>query len=283
MSWDRYCNSNNIRKRNIYNQNNIIDKNIIYKNMNNIDIINTNFLGDNIIETDIKHIAIIIPSRQRPHKIKELHDLWFKTTNSSIVTDCIIVLDMDDEKNYPSLPNFKYIIAPPSNVKGANHPLNYAAKMLYDQYEYIGFIGDDHRPRTKDWNIIMYNKLKESGTFSMVYANDLLQGNKLTTQVIMDSLYIKHMGYMSPPQFRHLYIDNFWMKIGKALNNIHYLENVIIEHLHYTNKKTPIDSLYKEINSNKNTEYDKYEFNKLIASQDFKDLVNKLLEIKQSI
>ena len=259
------------------------NKNIVPKRNINNNIITTIDMTDNISHSNIKHIAIIIPSRQRPHKIQELHDLWFKTTNYLIVTDCIIVLDDDNEKTYPRLPNFKYIIVPKSNIKGANYPLNYAAKMLYEQYEYIGFIGDDHRPKTKDWNIIMYNKLKESGSFSMVYGNDLLQGRNLTTQVIMDSLYIKHMGYMSPPQFRHLYIDNFWMEIGKALNNIHYLEGVVIEHLHYINNKAPVDELYRDVNSHETNHSDSIEFHKLMSSQDFKNLVNKLLQIKQSI
>ena len=50
----------------------------------------------------LKEFVKLIPSRQRNHKIKELHDIWETNLDKSIKTDCIILLDEDDEKNYDS-------------------------------------------------------------------------------------------------------------------------------------------------------------------------------------
>jgi hypothetical protein len=224
----------------------------------------------------MKHIAIIIPTRDRPHKIEYLHKNWFNLINNSITTDCIVVLDEDNHTKYPRLDGFIYHIVKSNGIRGATYPLNQVAKELCKEYEYIGFFGDDQCPRTKDWNINIYNKLKETGSLSMVYCNDLLQGKNLSTQIIMDSQYIDIMGFMAPPILKHLYIDNFWMDVGKSMNNLHYLNDVIIEHIHYINNKAPVDELYSVLNSNESYTSDKIIYTNYIASNEYKELIKKL-------
>jgi hypothetical protein len=41
----------------------------------------------------MKQIAIIIPTRERNHKIKKLHEQWFNMLDPNVSTDCVIVLD----------------------------------------------------------------------------------------------------------------------------------------------------------------------------------------------
>lgn len=197
----------------------------------------------------MKKIAMIIPTRERNHKMRKLHHFWFQTIDESISTDCIIVLDEDNESTYERLPNFIYeVVKPhPENKRGVTYPLNQAAIKLCDKYEYIGFMGDDHYPKTKNWNSIMYEKLNNNKPYSMIYANDLYQCINLPTQIIIDSLYIKFFGHMIDPSIPHLFCDNYWLYIGRYLNNIHYLDDVIIEHEHYTNFKSAKDDLYVKL------------------------------------
>ena len=54
----------------------------------------------------MKQIAIIIPTRERSHKIKKLNDEWFSLLNNNISTDCIVALDEDNENTYERLPGF---------------------------------------------------------------------------------------------------------------------------------------------------------------------------------
>ena len=215
-------------------------------------------------------MCILIPSRQRNHKIKELHDIWEKNLDKSIKTDCIILLDEDDEKNYDRLPNFKYKIVKPNGKRGVTYPLNQGAIEYCNHYDYIAFIGDDHRPNTKNWNSIIYNKLKSTAPYSMVYANDLLQGDKLSTFIFMDSWYVRTLGYMSHPKICHLNSDNMWLFIGKTLNNIHYLKDVIIEHLHYTCRKSDEDELYKELNHKNSISQGVKEYREVLNMKGFK-------------
>ena len=87
----------------------------------------------------------------------------------------------------------------------------------------------------------------------MVYADDLLQGKNLPTFIFMDAWYIRTLGYMSHPKICHLNSDDMWLFIGKTLNNIHYLNDVIIEHLHHTCGKSDNDEMLIEMINKANT------------------------------
>ena len=221
----------------------------------------------------IKHMAIIIPTRERAPKIVKLHEQWFKVTNPYVSTDCIIVLDSDNESTYERLPGFIYHVVYTDGKRGVVTPLNNVATKIYNNYQYVGFWGDDHFPHTQDWNVMMYDTLHKNKPFSMVYGNDLLQGSRLCTEIIMDSNYISQLGYMAHPEFTHLFIDDVWMYMGKRKNNIHYLDNVIIEHLHYTNQKSEVDDLYL-INNTDTVSYDI--FKRVTESQEFNESLDNL-------
>ena len=223
-----------------------------------------------------KEIAIIIPTRERSHKIQNLHKTWFELLDTTITTDCIIVLDEDNQDTYPRLDGFIYHVVNTTGIRGVTYPLNIIANKICDEYEFIGFIGDDHIPRTKNWNKDAYNVLCENRPLSMIYCNDLLQGKNLSTHIIMDSNYIKCMGFMGPPCFTHLYVDNFWMELGKEFDNIHYLANVIIEHLHYSTNKAPSDNLYSILNSSEYYSKGEKIFKEYMSSQEYKMLIKKL-------
>lgn len=230
-----------------------------------------------------KEIAIIIPTRERPHKIQNLHKIWFELLDTSITTDCIIVLDEDNQHTYPRLDGFIYHIVNGSNIRGVTHPLNIVANRVCDDYEFIGFIGDDHIPRTKFWNKNVYDVLFKNTPLSMVYCNDLLQGKNLSTHIIMDSKFIKIMGFMGPTCFKHLFVDNFWMELGKTLENIHYLDNVVIEHLHYTTNKSPNDSLYSILNSRQYYLDGERTFKEYIESAEYSSVLRRLCHYKYGI
>jgi hypothetical protein len=223
-----------------------------------------------------KTMAIIIPTRERSHKIKKLHEQWFSVTDPSIHTDCHIVLDNDNESTYERLPGFIYHIVDTGGKKGVVIPLNKIAIEIANDYEYLGFIGDDHFPRTKNWNTLMYNILIKNGKFSMVYGNDLLQKENLCTHIVMDSQYIIQLGYFAHPSFSHLHCDVIWMYMGERKNNIHYLPDVIIEHLHYIAQKSPNDNMYTINNSEELWHSSQKIYNNLINSDEFNSTIDKL-------
>jgi len=79
-----------------------------------------------------------------------------------------------------------------------------------------------------------------------------------------------------PPSFSHLHCDVIWMYMGERKNNIHYLPDVIIEHLHYIAQKSPNDNMYTINNSEELWHSSQKIYNNLINSDEFNSTIDKL-------
>jgi hypothetical protein len=190
----------------------------------------------------------IIPTRGRNDNSLRLFEAINATAD---FTEVVFAIDSDDVETYKGLMdataglgNVKVVIA---DRMGMNGTLNHWALWFSPDYDYICFMGDDHLPRTGGWD----TKLTEAiGTNAgIAYGNDLLQGENLPTAVVMSSKIIRATGFMSPPNLKHLFLDNYWLAMGQALENANYLPDVIIEHLHYTNGKAEHDERYAAVNN----------------------------------
>ena len=192
----------------------------------------------------------IVPSRERPHKIVDLIAAWDETREGD--TELFVAVDDDDPKldAYRKIlrdapPWVSWRIAPRMRMIGT---LNHWATKLSHKYEVIGFMGDDHRPRTPAWDITVKNFVLLGGK-SVVYGNDLLQGVNLPTQVALPARWVEALGWMAPPALTHLFADTFWKSLGAELERITYLPDVIIEHMHPIAGKAVWDDVYVEVNS----------------------------------
>jgi hypothetical protein len=126
-------------------------------------------------------------------------------------------------------------------------------------------MGDDHIPRTVGWDTLFVAKLRELGT-GVVYGNDLFQGENLPTSVAMTSNIVTTIGYFVMPGAVHLFLDNFWLAIGRGLGRIAYLDDVIIEHLHPQAGKGEWDDTYIEANAGLTWSADEATFNAYVAT-----------------
>jgi hypothetical protein len=181
-------------------------------------------------------ILTIVPSRGRQKNHKEVVELFKET---AIISDLCFGLDEDDHHNYEKIDDVIYEINPPLRMNGT---LNLIANKYADKYNFIFFMGDDHRPKTFGWDSRLMEPLKNSVGLS--YGNDLLQKENLATAVLMSSKIVKILGFFAPPTLKHFYLDNFWMDLGKGLGNLNYFDDVIIEHMHPCNEKSKVDNTY---------------------------------------
>lgn len=221
-------------------------------------------------------ILLIVPTRGRSKKVKEFYDCFIK---ESSITDLCFGIDEDDATEYPTF-NKKEVFFdknPKSNNRYGFGPIlnKLALKYCYN-YKYIGFAGDDNRIRTKNWDSIIYNNITNI-RYAIASGQDLYRKDKLPTWVVMDAAIIRVLGFMAPPILEHLFIDNFWQDLGEGLNSYIYHDDVIMEHMHYLNKKSDIDEIYTNVNAkNKYIEaeliYDSYK--KEILPQNIKLLSN---------
>ena len=198
-------------------------------------------------------LVVIIPSRGRPHSIADLAKAFNDTTHQD--TKIWITVDSDD----PDLNKYRNAVALAANpritvtaVKGGcmSAALNEAATAATNdpKVEAIGFMGDDHRPRTPGWDTAYLATLRELGA-GIVYGDDGLQSEALPTQCAMSASIVRALGWMCPPVLKHLWIDNFWLDLGGAAGCLRYLPDVVVEHMHPYNGKAEMDDGYVRVNS----------------------------------
>jgi hypothetical protein len=221
--------------------------------------------------------AIIVPSRHRPHNIKELQQSLIDTHTMSRL---FVVVDEDDETldQYLSLENnFTEVLTFERGRKGMADPLNNAARQLItdERWEYFIFVGDDHRPRTLQWDKVWRTNLDDLVT-GLVYGDDLVQREQRPTAIGMTRSIVEELNGMIPEGFAHLYLDNFWLRLGQDLNAIRYLPETVIEHLHPIAGKGDWDAGYQEVNSAEINNADSQMFHTYIQSDGYRQLVERL-------
>jgi hypothetical protein len=192
-------------------------------------------------------LLVIVPTRGRPQNAARLVNA-FKETDS-LNAELVFVADQDD----PELPAYhtaapRLLIHRGQGGQGMVSALNWAAGLYTDIYDHLGFMGDDHLPRTAGWDAHVLGAL-DTLEPRVVYGNDLLQGAALPTAAFLPSRLVRALGYMAPPCLRHLYVDNFWLELGQALGGLRYLPDVVIEHIHPAAGKTPMDERYSVVNA----------------------------------
>lgn len=189
-------------------------------------------------------LVVIVPSRGRPDTARELADAFEETCTAG--TELMFALDDDDPTRDEYGIEAGWVSSPSTSMVQA---LNYAARYVTDVRPpfAVGFMGDDHRPRSAGWDRAYLDALRELGT-GIVHGNDLLQGERLATQCAMTSDIVRALGYMAPPALAHLYVDNFWMLLGSGAGCLRYLPEVVVEHMHPLAGKAQWDAGYVRVN-----------------------------------
>lgn len=185
-------------------------------------------------------LTIIVPSKGRPKAVSALAAAFVETCTAD--TRLLVALDDDD----PTLDSYtgdypRYVGRHANMVEAVN-----AAAAAVGSFA-VGFMGDDHRPRTKGWDRRYLDALRQMGT-GIVYGDDLLRGPELPTQCAMSVDIVKTLGFMCPPGLRHMYVDNFWRDLGRAAGCLRYLPAVVVEHVHPTAGKVGWDAGHLRVN-----------------------------------
>jgi hypothetical protein len=214
---------------------------------------------------------MICPTRGRPSNAVALWESWQDTTTGN-ANLCFAVDEDDPELDayraaHDRMPGVQLAVGPRLRMVGT---LNAVADIMRSDYRYLGFLGDDHRPRTAGWDRKFCESL--SGGTGIVYGNDLLQQDKMPTAVAMTSDIVTELGYMAPPAMKHLCVDLVWLELGKAINRITYLGDVILEHMHPANGKAVMDAGYEDANSSDRITTDSAAYYTYMAGQFHQDV-----------
>lgn len=175
-------------------------------------------------------LAVLVPSRERPHNIARLIDAMNKTCRG----DTTLIVGVDEDDPYLD----EYLAFNGCEVALNDRMalvawLNYLATANMDDYRLLGHIGDDNVPRTVGWDVRIMESLERN---LFCFGDDLDPGRapgSLSIHIFMQSAVIRRLGYMGPPQIQHMYVDPVWYAWGKA-TSIEFLPDVVLEHMHYT-------------------------------------------------
>jgi hypothetical protein len=223
-----------------------------------------------MVESDL---VVLIPTRGRPDNAIALEQA-FVDTNTKAARFYIVDFNDETRSEYSWKLPVESVIMIHNETGGMAYPLNYIARQFIGEFDNFAFMGDDHRPRTANWDEKFVEELYTGS--DIVYGNDLFQGSALPTAVAMSAQIVEHLRGMVPDTQRHLYLDNFWLKLGQDLGKIKYLPDVIIEHCHAFNGKAPMDENYARVNAPEVYSADKVAYDNYIASDQYQTLLTKL-------
>lgn len=200
--------------------------------------------------------VMVVPTRGRPHTVAELAKAF--TSSCTGQTRLLIAVDDDDPEMsaYCEAVTEAKKVFPDTGIVVQAAPgcmavaLNMAVGHVLaggEQPKAIGFMGDDHRPRTLGWDTSYLEALDSRP--GVVYGNDLIHGENLPTQFAVSRSVAQALGFLSPPGLKHLYIDNYWLDIGRESGCLTYLPDVTVEHMHPVADKGEYDEGYQRVNA----------------------------------
>lgn len=185
-----------------------------------------------------------------------------ETTAQPTYTHLVFGVDEDDPESdeYRKLrgPQVDVIVGPRLRMAGT---LNGIAREYVNYAEILGFMGDDHVPRTNGWDDLVRKHMVVGG---ILYGNDLIQGSSLPTEVFLDALIVEKLGGFVPEGFVHLFLDNTWKTWGERTGKLIYLEGMIIEHMHPLAGKAEPDAGYTDVNSHAVWAADEIRYNEYV-------------------
>lgn len=197
-------------------------------------------------------ILVLCPTRGRPQALREAFSS-FDQTVTMLSSRMLGVVDLDD----PQQSRYDEPFLTPEHGGGMVAALNAAVQQVLlspEPPDIIGFIGDDHRFRTVGWDTAITTALEKPG-FAYGYDKFWHEG-QIPTQVFISRPIVEALGYFALPTCHHLYVDNAWMALGQATGSIHWLRDVVIEHMHPAVGKAEWDEGYRLVNSDVMYEHD---------------------------
>lgn len=186
----------------------------------------------------------LLPTRGRSRNLKR----FFAACDATEATTGGIVIVNDDDEDldgylaikFPALWHLKiyhgqHIIWPKMNHFVALNPGE----------PWYGYTQDDCFPRTTGWD---QKLIKSAGIDGMAFGDDgILSGKWATSWVIGGDLQremIDEIGGIMLPGIKSLYADNFYSEYARRRNKLHYLPEVKMTHMHFSNGLADYDKTY---------------------------------------
>lgn len=205
-------------------------------------------------------MIIIVPTRSRPHNVGPMVEAFRASGAFDDGAELCFVVDRDDPDFGAYLTALEAVVGNERRdvtwLDASHHEqlvpkLNKAAHYLCITREpaLIGFMGDDHRPRTRGWVKTYRDELELLGT-GIVSCPDGHRPDDLPTHWVMTSDIVRALGAMVPAPVEHLYCDDAIRELGRAAGCYVFRADLLVDHLNpYAGERAPLDEQYERVNS----------------------------------
>lgn len=218
-------------------------------------------------------LAILVPSRGRPHNLRRLIDAVANTATGQYR---IYTYIDDDDPTADAYRGLDVIptLGPRIFFAAA---LNVCAKAaVEDDATHLAMFGDDVVPETVGWDEALIEALGDQ--LGVAYGDDGLRDKHapdLPTHFVTQAETFARLGWLALPTLRHLFCDDVARALGQGLGNFPFVP-VKISHLHRWNRKAPDDLTYREANDKVKREVDRLTFVAWRDGEGYKDALRKL-------
>jgi glycosyltransferase involved in cell wall biosynthesis len=179
-------------------------------------------------------ISILLPTRNRPNLLKQFLDSVVKNTENLSQIEIVLYIDDDDmhtqELDYKDL-NITRLIGPRLTMGAYNY-----ACLKYSVGNIIILANDDVIIHTPGWDVdVMKTIIFNNDKIFLAYPNDTIMVKGCSFPILSRKT-CNILIQPFPVEYKRLFIDIHLMDIFKRLaflgeNRIHYLENIVFEHL----------------------------------------------------
>lgn len=190
-------------------------------------------------------ILTLCATKARPKQCKQMLES-FRDTVRMENKICLLLSADDDFNSYTECLKLadKYVVSPKETT--VTQMLNSCVRKN-DYFKYYHVTNDDVIYRTGGWDKKFVEKLEADGP-GITFGNDLFQKENLPTFPFISSDIVQSLGWVQMPTLNRLCGDLVWEHIGKTLECLYYLPDVVIEHKHFfAGKADGLPVNYKEV------------------------------------
>lgn len=205
------------------------------------------------------NIALLVPSRERMEKKAALVNSIINTVSNINNVSLYFGIDDDDPMKkeacdlalaYP----FVKIVNVNNDGKflGLGKLWNLCAGAATE--DIMAMIGDDMVFRTSGWDEEIMAEFNEencpSDKIKMVYCNDARHRGAIAVNFFVHRNYMNINGYLTREEFMVDFIDIWIQQVLSSLGRVKYRNDIIIEHMHWSFRKSKRDSVVANLRGN---------------------------------
>ena len=188
-------------------------------------------------------ISVLCPTRERPELFARMIDSAFETGGQDFEVLCYVDEDDPTREEYDRF-NGRIVVGPSNGVGRA---WNRLAREAWG--DLLMMANDDLVFRTDGWDARLAAAIDERGPSDGVFvawADDGAPGcERRCAFPIVSRRWIETLGQFVPECFNFLYHDTWVHDVGRLVDRLIYVADVVIEHRHFAFKKADYDATYR--------------------------------------